>query len=555
MHATSESRCGGGSLASTGTRRRGNLAAWLPGGSRLQSSMRTGRQWPLGPDMCGIAVIRGDVASQGVRAMLTQLRHRGPDDVRSVSHRGGNVVVGHTRLAIIDPAGGQQPFIGDRGAIAVSNGEIYNHERLLPLDAVERSGSGSDAAVLLPLFERFGIELFGRLDGMYAIVIVGDDGSVVAARDPLGIKPLYIAIKADSIAFSSELTPINDGRWDRIETLRPGHAWADGATQCFYETPTPVETGRVDDDAIEHWCRELRGALEGAVVKRLMSDVPLGTFLSGGLDSSIVTAIAARHVPNLHTFALGFEGSADLEAARLVASRLGTSHHEILVGEDEPITVLPDVLRHLEHWDRDLVRSALPTYLVSRFAATELKVVLTGEGADELFAGYRYHADYLDHPRALQRELSRSVRAMHDSNLQRVDRMTMAHSLEARVPFLDPSVVEVAMQIPAELKLRRDRSGRPVEKWILRRAFEDFLPDEIVWRTKSQFDEGSGAVDRLPALARTAVDPAVARPTAARLRDLEEMWYFDMVSADQVDWEPIRANTSVWAEHRVPIAS
>ncbi|MEO6654002.1 MAG: asparagine synthase (glutamine-hydrolyzing) [Ilumatobacteraceae bacterium] len=505
--------------------------------------------------MCGIAVISGIDGAEEVRSMLTLLHHRGPDDVGVVQHRDGRVVVGHTRLAIIDPAGGQQPFRGDGGAIAVANCEIYNHQRLLAPGAAERRGSGSDAAILLPLFEELGVELFSRLDGMFAIVIVTDDGTVVAARDPLGIKPLYRATNGDTIAFSSELTPINDGRWEHIETVPPGHVWAGGTTSCFYEPPAPTLSGPVDDAAVAHWCAALRGAVERAVVKRLMSDVPLGTFLSGGLDSSIVSAIAARHVPDLHTFALGFEGSADLEAARLVAAHVGTSHHEIIAGDDEPLEVLPDVLRHLEHWDRDLVRSALPTYLVARFAATELKVVLTGEGADELFAGYRYHADYVDRPAALQRELRRSVRAMHDSNLQRVDRMTMAHSLEARVPFLDPEVVEVAMQIPAELKLRRDRSGRPIEKWILRKAFEDLLPSEIVWRTKSQFDEGSGAVDRLPGLAQAAVDSSIRRPAEARLRDLEEMWYFDMVCADQADWIPIRANTSVWAEHRVPIAS
>lgn len=503
--------------------------------------------------MCGIAVVTGADGAEIVAGMLPRLHHRGPDDAGAVRHHGGRVVVGHTRLAIIDPPGGRQPFEGTDGAIAVSNGEIYNHQLLLPVGAPERRGSSSDAAVLLPLFERHGVELFGRLDGMFAIVIVADDGTVIAARDPLGIKPLYIATADDATAFSSELAPVNNGRWRRVETLRPGHVWVDGHQTCFYEPPTPVPSGPVDEAAVASWCSELRDALERAVVKRLMSDVPLGTFLSGGLDSSIVTALAARHVPDLHTFALGFERSADLEAARLVATHVGTSHHEIVARDDEPLAVLPTVLGHLENWDRDLVRSALPTYLVARFAATELKVVLTGEGADELFAGYRYHAGYLDHPPVLQQELWRSVTAMHDSNLQRVDRMTMAHSLEARVPFLDPDVVAVAMQIPAELKLRRDRTGRTVEKWILRKAFEDLLPDEIVWRTKSQFDEGSGAVDRLPALAQESVDLGARRPGAARLRDTEEMWYFDLACAEHGDWEAIRANTSVWSEHRVPV--
>jgi asparagine synthase (glutamine-hydrolysing) len=239
----------------------------------------------------------------------------------------------------------------------------------------------------------------------------------------------------------------------------------------------------------------------------------------------------------------------------VVADHLGTDHHEIVVGEDEPLAVLSEVLYHLESWDRDLVRSALPTYLVARFAATELKVVLAGEGADELFGGYRYHVDYIDDPETLQRELHRSVSAMHDSNLQRLDRMTMAHSLEARVPFLDPEVVEVAMSIPAELKLRRDGSGRPVEKWILRKAFEDLLPPEIVWRTKSQFDEGSGTVDRLPGLAAEAVGDQRPDAPGARVRDVEEAWYFSHVRSSLGDWRAVQDNTSAWEQGRLTPAA
>jgi asparagine synthase (glutamine-hydrolysing) len=225
------------------------------------------------------------------------------------------------------------------------------------------------------------------------------------------------------------------------------------------------------------------------------------------------------------------------------------------VSEDEPIAALPEVLYHLESWDRDLVRSALPTYLVARFAASRLKVVLTGEGADELFAGYRYHTAYAGAPDVLQRELHRSVAAMHDSNLQRVDRMTMAHSLEARVPFLDPAVVEVAMSIPAELKLRADRRGRLVEKWILRHAFADLLPPEIVWRTKSQFDEGSGTAERLPRLARAAFGSGPPAPVDAELRDIEERWYFDQLRANLHDWRMIEANTTPWVRGRLPVAA
>lgn len=494
--------------------------------------------------MCGIAVASSDLSQVEVKEMLTRLGHRGPDECGQ--HQTGRVNLGHSRLSIIAPETGTQPLVGEGGVVAVCNGEIYNHRQLRP----ERQADGSDAAVLLPLFEEKGTCLVEDLDGMYAFVIATEDGEMMAGRDPLGIKPLYRAERKGTVSFASEMKAFMDSGWDRVDTVPAGHVWEKGRYQRHYRVPAP-NLDADDSSFVEEWVRRLRQALESAVVKRLMSDVPLGAFLSGGLDSSIITALAARHVPGLATFSLGFEGSADVEAARRVADHLGTDHHEITVSEDEPLEVLPEVLYHLESWDRDLVRSALPTYLVARFAAEELKVVLTGEGADELFAGYSYHAGYENHPGRLQQELHRSVAAMHDSNLQRVDRMTMAHSLEARVPFLDPEVVEVAMQIPAGLKLRRDRNGVLVEKWILRRAFEDLLPDEIIWRTKSQFDEGSGTVDRLVDLAASVVGGEVHEAPEARLRDVEEAWYFRQLRSTLSDWRTVRDNTSVWAEGRL----
>ena len=477
--------------------------------------------------------------------MLARLAHRGPDD--RGRHLNGDVTLAHARLAIVDPSGGAQPLVDDTGASVVANCEIYNHldlRRELP-----GLNSGSDAAVLLPLYHRQGPDMFGLLDGMFAVVIADGEGRLVAGRDPLGIKPLYQAHRGTDVAFASEMKALSG--WEHVSTVPPGHSWTQYGVTPFYRLPEPSLDGDLEQPAIEHWSTELRRALEGAVVKRLMSDVPLGTFLSGGIDSSIVTALAARHMPGLETFALGFEGSADIEAARSVADHLGTNHHEVVVSENEPAEVLSEVLYYLESWDRDLVRSSLPTYLVARFAARAVKVVLTGEGADELFAGYRYHRDYADYPATLQKELHRSVGTMHDSNLQRVDRMTMAHSLEARVPFLDPAVVEVAMQIPAALKLRRDASGRLVEKWILRRAFEDLLPQEVVWRTKSQFDEGSGTVERLASLAASA--PPEPAPELASLRDREEAWYFARLRSELDSWQTVARNTRVWSEGRIPV--
>jgi asparagine synthase (glutamine-hydrolysing) len=504
--------------------------------------------------MCGIAVLRAVAGGREVADMLSLLRHRGPDETEVYRTTSGDAYVGHTRLAIIDPAGGHQPLVGGDGAVAVSNGEIYNHEQLRRHLPPDRLVNGSDAAVLLPLFDEYGPRLAERLDGMFAFVVLDDD-TTIAGRDRLGIKPLYRADGERGVAYASELKALMGRSWDRVTTVAPGEIWVDDRPTPYYRLPAPQVGGRVDEVAVAHWVERLRKTLDDAVAKRLMSDVPLGTFLSGGLDSSIITALAARHQPGLATFSLGFEGSADLRAARLVADHLGTDHHEIVVPEDEPSAVLPEVLYHLESWDRDLVRSALPTYLVARFAATELTVVLTGEGADELFAGYRYHGSYAGSPDVLQRELHRSVGVMHHSNLQRVDRMTMAHSLEARVPFLDPAVVEVAMAIPAELKLRPDRHGRLIEKWILRRAFEDILPPEIVWRTKSQFDEGSGAADRLPVLAEAALGHGRLEPVDVELRDLEERWYFDQLRADLGDWRMIEANTTPWDRGRLPVSA
>jgi asparagine synthase (glutamine-hydrolysing) len=265
-----------------------------------------------------------------------------------------------------------------------------------------------------------------------------------------------------------------------------------------------------------------------------MSDVPLGAFLSGGLDSSILVALARRQMDRLHTFSVGFEGSPDLVAARQVARHLDTIHHEYVLTEDDIVRELPRIIYHLESFDQDLVRSAIPTYFTARLAAEHVKVVLTGEGADELFAGYRYHRE-IRSADELQRELTRSIAALHNINLQRVDRLTMAHSLEARVPFLDIRMIALAQQVPLAWKLRRLPDGRLIEKWILRKACEDLLPAEIVWRDKQQFDEGSGTVDVVGRrgspnwLDEAAAESYAARHPAASLRSPEECTYHQIL--------------------------
>jgi asparagine synthase (glutamine-hydrolysing) len=266
--------------------------------------------------------------------------------------------------------------------------------------------------------------------------------------------------------------------------------------------------------------------LEEAVVKRLMSDVPLGAFLSGGLDSSIIAAIARKHMDKLHTFSVGVEGSRDLEAGRLVSRYLGTIHHEHVITPEQVNSKLPEIIYYLESFDQDLVRSSIPCYFTARLAADHVKVILTGEGADELFAGYLYYKS-IRRQDSLHHELRRSVSSLHNINLQRVDRMTMAHSIEGRVPFLDLKMIDLGQRVPADLKL----SGTPlIEKWILRKAFEEALPPEIVWRTKEQFDEGSGTVDMLDGILAAVMTEGDSmryrrRFSDAKLRSAEECHY------------------------------
>ncbi|MFW5769578.1 MAG: asparagine synthase-related protein, partial [Spirochaetota bacterium] len=292
-----------------------------------------------------------------------------------------------------------------------------------------------------------------------------------------------------------------------------------------------------------------RDCLERAVEKRLMSDVPLGTFLSGGLDSSIISALVAKRIDGLQTFSVGLPGSGDLPAAEAVADHIGSSHHTYILDPKEILAKLPDIIYHLESFDQDLVRSAVPCYFTSRMAAEYVKVIHTGEGADELFGGYTYYKD-IDEEDILHRELIRSVSTLHNINLQRVDRMTMAHSLEGRVPFLDCEMIEVGQRVPAELKLKGDP---PMEKWVLRKAFEHLLPYEIVWRRKKQFDEGTGISEAMPALVDEVMsdaeaDSIIEEYSSFSIRSKEESYYFKIFIDSFSDRKHIIENVARWAE-------
>ena len=497
--------------------------------------------------MCGVAGVWGKSDQNSVQDMMDFLIHRGPDaDGMFVSPTGAGIL-GHRRLSIMDPEGGDQPIYGDGQAKAIiGNGEIYNFPQLLPeLAQRYQFRTKSDTEAILHLYEDRGIAGVDQLDGMFAFAIA-DGNQFFAARDPIGIKPLYYSQQNGSFLFASELKAIAHLCED-VQEFPPGTFFSsETGFSTYYTVPDIQPELEPDVDAL---VQEVRETVEASVIKRLMSDVPLGAFLSGGLDSSIIAAVAKQHMEQLHTFSIGIEGSRDLQAARLVSRYLGTIHHEYVITPEEVTAKLPEIVYSLESFDQDLVRSAIPCYFTSRLAADHVKVILTGEGADELFAGYTYYKDIPDND-TLHRELRRSVSSLHNINLQRVDRLTMAHSLEGRVPFLDLQMIELGQRIPAHLKL----AGDPiVEKWILRLAFEDLLPSEIVWRKKEQFDEGSGTVDLLTQMLAERMSEQEAQEyqnqhSESRLRSPEECYYHQLFMDAFEKPEPILSNVARWAE-------
>jgi asparagine synthase (glutamine-hydrolysing) len=430
--------------------------------------------------------------------MLARLVHRGPDDEGCVAV--GDAWLGHRRLSIVDVEGGRQPLGVDSGDLwLVGNGEVYNHESVGGRLEHASFQTSSDNEVALHLVDRCGPDSLDQLSGMFAFVLAGRDGRFLAARDPVGIKPLYWARRGGSVRFASEMAAF-DRDWQRfVEVFPPGHYWTPqrGLVQFAAAVPPGGWTADPDPGSPEEVRTRTRDVLVRSVERQMMGDVPVGVFLSGGLDSSLVAAIATRYLTErgerLKTFAVGTEGSPDLLAARAVASCLGTEHHESVYTAEEATAAVPDVVRSIESFDPSLVRSAVPNHMLARFTSQHVKVVLTGEGADELFAGYEYLCEFED-AESLQAELIRSVEGLHNLNLQRCDRVTMAFGLEARVPFLDREVIEHALRLPAKSKLAG--SGR-AEKWLLREAFAGWLPEEWLWRGKSQFGDGSGAASVL----------------------------------------------------------
>ena len=503
--------------------------------------------------VCGIAGIWGTADRGLVEKLMDGLVHRGPDG--SGLHVQPSGVIGQRRLAIMDPEGGAQPLYNEtRSAAIVANGEIYNFPKLRN-DLAQRHAFAtmSDSEAVLHLFEDCGPDTPALLDGMFAFAICDED-HLFLARDPIGIKPLYYGRGVDPsgvpiMAFASEMKPLA-GWVDELHEFPAGNYFDSRVGFVpYYRVPTAPTVERT----VHEHVALVRKGLEDAVTSHLMSDVPVGAFLSGGLDSSVIAAIARQHLDELHTFSVGLAGSRDIVAARRVAAHIGSIHHEYLMTPAEVVEKLPEIVQALESFDQDLVRSAIPTYFCSRLAAQHVKVILTGEGADELFAGYAYHKTVSD-PATLHQELCRSVATLHNINLQRVDRLTMRHSLEARVPFLATDFIALALTVPAELKLKTMPDGRLMEKWVLRTACEDLLPADIVWRDKEQFDEGSGTLDLLgealgPLLEgidlqsyRASVDGSV--------RSAEEALYHRMLCDGYERPDMILRNVARWTEDR-----
>ena len=446
--------------------------------------------------MCGILAIIGKGKDEKlVMELSKRMSHRGPDESDLHVTEKGHILC-HERLSIIDLHSGKQPIQGTKSAYMIHNGEIYNHQDLR--DGILKNHTfrtKSDSEVIVRLYEEFGYDFCNLLDGDWAFVIVdGDD--YMAGRDPLGVKPLYYGLdERGRIYFSSEMKSIAD-QCKTFATFPPGHYYTQKTGFVKYDQPEYEDYLKANQDLDLSLIRE---ALIEGTRKRLMSDVPIGVLLSGGLDSSLTTAIASRLLEKsgkkLHSFSIGLNANTpDNVAARKVAAFLGTEHHEIYFTVEEGIGILEKLIWNLETYDLTSIRASAPMYFLSK-AITDLgiKVVLSGEGADEVFGGYLY---FRNAPSAedFQKETIERVQKLFTADLLRADKSTMANGLEVRVPFLDKAFLDVAVRVKAEEKMPKTYNGK--EKYILRKAFDTpdnpYLPEEVLWRQKEQFSDGVG---------------------------------------------------------------
>ena len=458
--------------------------------------------------MCGIISIfnisrQTDELRQKALRMSQKIRHRGPD--WSGIYCGGTAILAHERLSIVDPESGRQPlFSPDRRQVLAVNGEIYNHQEIRERYRDTYSfQTGSDCEVILALYRDQGVNFLEQLNGIFAFALYDEQQEAcLVARDPIGVIPLYIGYDDDGKVYvASELKAL-EGQCQRYEPFPPGHYLysKDGEIRRYYKRDwfdyeQVKDNGGTADD-VHH-------ALEEAVRRQLMSDVPYGVLLSGGLDSSVISAIAAKYAqrrvetggreaawwPRLHSFAVGLKGAPDLAKARMVAEHIGTVHHEINYTIQEGLDAIRDVIYFIETYDVTTVRASTPMYLLARvIKSMGIKMVLSGEGADEVFGGYLYFHK-APNAKAFHEETVRKLSKLHLYDCLRANKSLAAWGVEGRVPFLDKEFLDVAMRLNPQLKMC---PGQTVEKKIVREAFAHMLPSEVAWRQKEQFSDGVG---------------------------------------------------------------
>lgn len=468
--------------------------------------------------MCGIVGVfdlksKVDQLRPKVLEMSKKVRHRGPD--WSGIYCGEKAILAHERLSIVDPQSGKQPLYSKDGNLILAvNGEIYNHQKIREQmkDSYEFL-THSDCEVILALYQQKGIHFLEDLNGIFAFALYDKENDCyLIARDHIGIIPLYIGWdQHGNFYVASELKAL-ECVCNKIQEFLPGHYLysKDGQMTKWYNRDW-TSYDAVKDNSSD--IKELRQALEDAVQRQLMSDVPYGVLLSGGLDSSIISAVAKKFAemrietgskekawwPQLHSFAVGLVGSPDLAAARKVAEHIGTVHHEINFTIQEGLDAIRDVIYHLETYDVTTVRASTPMYLLGRvIKSMGVKMVLSGEGADEIFGGYLYFHK-APNAKAFHEETVRKLSKLHLYDCLRANKSLAAWGVEGRVPFLDKEFMDVAMRLNPEEKMAKN--GR-MEKWVLRKAFEDYLPESVAWRQKEQFSDGVGYswIDTLKAM-------------------------------------------------------
>ena len=498
--------------------------------------------------MCGIVCAfdlkqDSETLRPQILEMLKRVRHRGPD--WSGIYNSKNAILGHERLAIVDPTSGKQPLYSeDGGIILAANGEIYNHLELRnKFKGKYQFRTESDCEVILALYQEKGADFVDDLNGIFAFAIYdSSNDSYFIARDHMGIIPLYMGWdKHGTFYVASELKAL-EGVCAKIELFPPGHYWKSGdkaPTQWYKRDWVDFEKVKSNPTSIE----DLHDALSNAVHRQLMSDVPYGVLLSGGLDSSITSALAKKFSskrvesedtqdawwPQLHSFSVGLEGSPDLAAAKKVSEHIGSIHHEVVFTIQEGLDAIRDVIYHLETYDITTVRASTPMFLMARSIKSHgIKMVLSGEGADELFGGYLY---FHKAPSAeeFHKETVRKLDKLHQYDCLRANKSLAAWGIEGRVPFLDKEFIDVAMRInPQDKMINKER----MEKWVVRKAFQDYLPESVAWRQKEQFSDGVGYswIDTLKEVVEAAVtdeqmDNAHFRFSLQTPQNKEEFYY------------------------------